>query len=165
MMMTSYEIASLDYRFVDGKGYEASVHECLMWIKSQERNYLSQFISVTSQYNGTGVMFMFIPQLESEARSIVVSSIPLFKYKYGNSIKKFFKPDAWDMHEETQWDPELHVVVTPDDKKVDDIAEQDPEYQWIEDRGAVEITNTPKRPDPMEKSLYGNNGGDLVSTF
>jgi DNA uptake protein ComE-like DNA-binding protein len=48
---------------------------------------------------------------------------------------------------------------------VDDIAEQDPEYQWIEDRGAVEITNTPKRPDPKEKSLYGDDGGDSVSTF
>jgi hypothetical protein len=165
MMMTSYEIASLDYRFVDGEGYEASVRERLMWIESKERNYLSQFVSVTSQYNGTGVVFTFIPQLESEARSIVASLIPLFKYEYGTSIKKFFKPDAWDMHEETQWDPELRVAITPDDKRVDDIAEQDPEYQWIEDGGGVEITNTPKRPDPKEKSLYGDDGGDSVSTF
>jgi hypothetical protein len=120
---------------------------------------------VTSQYNGTGVVFTFIPQLESEARSIVASLIPLFKYEYGTSIKKFFKPDAWDMHEETQWDPELRVAITPDDKRVDDIAEQDPEYQWIEDGGGVEITNTPKRPDPKEKSLYGDDGGDSVSTF
>jgi hypothetical protein len=95
----------------------------------------------------------------------VASLIPLFKYEYGTLIKKFFKPDAWDMHEETQWDPELRVAITPDDKRVDDIAEQDPEYQWIEDGGGVEITNTPKRPDPKEKSLYGDDGGDSVSTF
>jgi hypothetical protein len=126
---------------------------------------LTQFVSVTSQYNGTGVVFTFIPQLEAEARSIVASLIPLFKYEYGDSIKKFFKQDAWDMHADTHWDPELCVAVTPDDKRVEDIAEQDPEYQWIEDRGVVEITDTPKRPDPKEKSLYGDDGGDSVSTF
>jgi hypothetical protein len=118
-----------------------------------------------SQYNGTGVVFSFIPQLESEARSLVASLIPLFKYEYGEDIKKFFKPDAWEMHEETVWDPDLRVAVTPDDKRVDDIAEQDPEYQWLEDGAAVELTNVPKRPDPKEKSLYGDDGGDSVSTF
>jgi hypothetical protein len=92
---------------VDGEGYEASVRECLMWIASQEQSYLSQFVSVMSQYNRTGVMFTFIPQLESEARSRVASLIPLFKYEYGNLIKKFFKLDTWDMHKETQWDLEL----------------------------------------------------------
>jgi hypothetical protein len=69
------------------------------------------------------------------------------------------------MHEETVWDPDLRVAVTPDDKRVDDIAEQDPEYQWLEDGAAVELTNVPKRPDPKEKSLYGDDGGDSVSTF
>jgi hypothetical protein len=48
---------------------------------------------------------------------------------------------------------------------MDDIAEQDPEYQWAEEGGAVAITGTPKRPDPKEKSLYGDDGGDSVSTF
>jgi hypothetical protein len=165
MVMTSYEIASLDYRFVDTDGYEGSIRDRLMWIPSLERDYLSQFVSVTSQYNGTGVVFSFIPQLESEARSLVASLIPLFKYEYGEDIKKFFKPDAWEMHEETVWDPDLRVAVTPDDKRVDDIAEQDPEYQWLEDGAAVELTNVPKRPDPKEKSLYGDDGGDSVSTF
>jgi hypothetical protein len=136
-----------------------------MWIASQERDYLSQFMSVMSQFNGTGVVFTFIPQLESEARSLVASLILLFCYEYGDEIKKFFKPDAWEMHEDTYWDPELRVAVTLDDKRVDDIAEQDPEYQWIEDGTTVELTGGPKRPDPKEKSLYGDDGGDSVSTF
>jgi hypothetical protein len=165
MVMTSYEIASLDYSFVDDDGDEGSIRERLMWIASQERDYLSQFVSVTSQYNGTGVVFTFIPQLESEARSLVASLIPLFRYEYGEDIKKFFKPDAWEMHEDTYWDPDLRVAVTPDDKRVDDIAEQDPEYQWLEDGATVELINVPKRPDPKEKSLYGDDGGDSVSTF
>ena len=165
MVMTSYEIASLDYRFVDDEGYAGSIRDRLMWIPSRERDYLSQFVSVTSQYNGTGVVFSFIPQLESEARSLIASLIPLFKHEYGKEIKKFFKPDAWEMHEETIWDPELRVAVTPDDKRVDDIAEQDPEYQWLEDGVAVELTNVPKRPDPKDKSPYGDDGGDSVSTF
>ena len=91
MVMTSYEIASLDYRFVDAEGYEGSIRDRLMWIPSQERDYLSQFISVTSQYNGTGVVFSFIPQLESEARSLITSLIPLFKYEYGEDIKKILQ--------------------------------------------------------------------------
>ena len=69
------------------------------------------------------------------------------------------------MHEETIWDPDLRVAVTPDDKRVDNIAQQDPEYQWLEDGATVELTYGPKRPDPKEKSLYGDNGGDSVSTF
>jgi hypothetical protein len=56
-------------------------------------------------------------------------------------------------------------MITLDDKRVDDIAEQDPKYQWIKNGGVVEITNTPKRPDLKEKSLYGSDGGDSVSTF
>ena len=69
------------------------------------------------------------------------------------------------MHEDTYWDPDLRVAVTPDDKRVDDIAEQDPEYQWLEDGATVELINIPKCPDPKEKSLYGDDGGDSVSTF
>jgi hypothetical protein len=144
MVMTPYEIASLDYRFVDSEGYEGSLHDQLMWIPSLERNYLSQFVSVTSQYNGGGVVFTFIPQLESEARSLVVSLIPLFKYEYGQDIKKFFKPDAWEMHEDMVWDPVLCVAVMPDDKRVDNITEQDLEYQRLEDGAVVELINVPK---------------------
>jgi hypothetical protein len=107
MVMTLYEITSLDYRFVDAEGYEGSICDRLMLIPSLERDYLSQFVSVTSQHNGMGVVFTFIPQLESEARSLIASLIPLFKYEYGEDIKKFFKPDAWKMHEETIWDPDL----------------------------------------------------------
>jgi hypothetical protein len=173
MVMTSYEIASLDHRFPDEEGFVASVRERLMWIPSQERDHLSQFVSVTSQYNGSGVVFTFIPQLESEARSIVASIIPLFRYEYGDEIKKFFKSDVWEMHEDTYWDPELRVAVTPDDERVDGITEQDPEYQWEEDGAAggatsgaaAEFSSVPKRPDPKEKSLYGDDDGDSVSTF
>jgi hypothetical protein len=165
MVMTSYEIASLDYRFEDDEGGVGSIRERIMGIPSKERDYLSQFVSVTTQYNGTGVVFTFIPQLESEARAMVASLIPLFRHEHGDEIKKYFKPDAWDMHAESYWDPDLRVAVTPDDQRVDDIAEQDPEYQWAEEGGAVVITGTPKRPDPKEKSLYGDDGGDSVSTF
>jgi hypothetical protein len=153
MVMMSYEIALLDYSFVDGKGYEASIRKQLMWIASQEQDYFSQFMSVTSQFKGTGVVFTFILQLESEARSLVASLIPIFRYENGDEIKKFFKPDTWKMHEDTYCYPDLQVAVTPDDKRVDNIAEQDLEYQWIEDGTEVELTGVPKHPDPKEKSF------------
>ena len=105
--MISYEISSLDHSFPDEEGFKGTVRDRLMWIRSQERPQLPQFVNVTSQYNGTGVVFTFIPQLESEARSIVVSIIPYFCYEYGDDMKKYFKLDAWLMHEDTQWDPEL----------------------------------------------------------
>lgn len=165
LVMTSYEIASLDYRFEDDEGFVASVRERLMLIGSQEREYLPQFVNVTTQYNGTGTVFTFIPQLEAEARSIVASIIPIFRHEFGDGVKKFFKPEAWEMHEDTYWDPELRVAVTPDDKRVEDITEQDPEYQWEVERAGTEVTNLPKRPDPKDKSLYGDDDGDSVSTF
>jgi hypothetical protein len=95
----------------------------------------------------------------------VASLIPLFRYEYGNEIRKYFKPDAWEMHEDTYWDPELQVAVTPDDRCVDNIVEQDPEYQWAEEGTKIKIAGVPKRPDPKERSLYGDDGGDSVSTF
>lgn len=165
MTMTSYEIASLDHRFGDEDGFLGSIRERLMWIKSKERESLSQFVSVTTQYNGSGVVFTFIPQLESEARSMVASVIPLFRYAYGAKVSKYFKAEAWDMHAETQWDPKLRVAVTQDDQRVDDIKDQDLEYQWEEVGGSAKFTNVPRRPDPNEKSLYGDDGGDSVSTF
>jgi hypothetical protein len=97
--------------------------------------------------------------------AIVASIIPLFCHEFGDGVKKFFKPDAWEMHEDTHWDPELCVAVTPDDKQVDEITEQDPEYQWIEEGAAAEFTNLHKHPDPKEKSLYGDDKGNSVSTF
>jgi hypothetical protein len=117
-----------------------------------------------SQYNGTGVVFTFIPELESEARSLVASLIPLFHYKHGDEIRKFFKPDAWEMQEDTYWDLKLYVAAMPDDRRVQDMTEQDPEYQWAEDGMAVEISGGARRPDPKEKSLYGDDGGDSMST-
>jgi hypothetical protein len=96
---------------------------------------------------------------------MVASLIPLFRYEYGDDIRKYFKPDAWEMHEDTYWDPELQVAVTPDDRCVDNIAEQDPEYQWAEEGIKVKIMGVSKRPDPKERSLYGDDGGDSVSTF
>ena len=39
------------------------------------------------------------------------------------------------------------------------------EYQCKDEEGAPEITNIPRRPMPQDKSLYGDDEGDLVSTF
>ena len=163
--MTSYEISSLEHSFPDEEGYKGTVRNHLMWIRSQEHPHLPQFVNVTSQYNGTGVVFTFIPQLESEARSIVASIIPYFRHAYGEDIKKYFKPDAWMMHEDTYWDPELRVAIGPDDTRVEEIMDQDVEYQWENEEGATKITSIPRRPTPRDKSLYGDDEGDSVSTF
>jgi hypothetical protein len=134
--MTSYEIASLDRCFRDRDSLEASIREWLMALKLTERDYLLQFVNVAPQFNSTGVVFMFIPQLESEARSMVASIIPYFRYRYGDEIARIFKPDAWELHSETYWDPYLKEAITPDDEKVEQIAEMDLEYNWeeLEDR-------------------------------
>jgi hypothetical protein len=165
MEMTSYEIASLDRSFTDTDGETATIRERLMWIQSADRDYLPQFVNVASQYNGTGVVFTFIPQLETEARNMVASVIPLFRYYYGDSIKKYFKPDAWELQADTVWDPELNAAVLPDDRRVEAIEEQDPEFQW-ETLGGKEETSKPvQRPLPTDTTLYGDDDGDSVSTF
>jgi hypothetical protein len=163
-MMTSYEIASLDYCFQDDEGYIASLRERTMWIRSKEKPSLSQFVNVTSQYNGSGAVFTFIPQLESEARSMVASLIPYFRYEFGDDIQKLFKPDAWEMHLEAKWDPELRVAVTPDDSRVDGLKDQDAEYQWEEVKEMEIETPASLRPDPNDKNPYGE-GSDSVATF
>jgi hypothetical protein len=58
--------------------------------------------------------------------------IPYFQHKYGDQIKVFFNKDAWEMHKDTYWDQEANAAVTPDDQLVQDIVEQDLEYQWEE---------------------------------
>jgi hypothetical protein len=165
MEMTSYEIASLDHPFTDMEGETATMRERLMWIQSTDRDYLPQFVNVASQYNGTGVVFTFIPQLETEARNMVASVIPLFRYHYGDSIKKYFKPDAWELQADTVWDPELNAAVSPDDRRVEAIEEQDPEFQWEILGEKDEVSKSVQRPPPTDKTLYGDDDGDSVSTF
>jgi hypothetical protein len=48
---------------------------------------------------------------------MVASIIPLFRYYYGDSIKKYFKPDAWELQADMVWDPELNAAVSPDDRR------------------------------------------------
>ena len=43
--------------------------------------------------------------------------------------------------------------------------DQDVEYQWENEEGATKITSIPRRPTPRDKSLYGDDEGDSVSTF
>ena len=81
-----------------------------------------------------------------------LSTIAQVCYEYGDRIKKFFKPAAWDMHKDTVWELELHVAVAPDGRCINAITEWDLEYQWEEDGIEAEITNIPKCPDP-KKSL------------
>jgi hypothetical protein len=102
----------------------------------------------------------------------VASIIPYFHYEYGDGAEVFFNPDAWELHSETQWDPEVNVAVTPDDQQVQDIMEQDPEYQWVDleeckdkDKEDKKKKKKKKCPDPKEKSLYGDDDGDSVSTM
>jgi hypothetical protein len=166
--MMSYEITSLDQPFHDATGHRALVWERLMEIRSMEHPYLSQFVNVAPQYNNAGVVFTFIPQLESEARSHVASIIPYFWYEYGDGVEKFFNAEAWEMHMDMEWDPETQSAVTPDDQRVEDIMEQDPEYQWEdlkngEDVGKQKEDGKTQHLDPKEKSLYGDDDGDSIS--
>jgi hypothetical protein len=95
---------------------------------------------------------------------MVASLIPYFRYEFGDDIQKLFKPDAWEMHLEAKWDPELRVAVTPDDSRVDGLKDQDAEYQWEEVKEMEIETPASLRPDPNDKNPYGE-GSDSVATF
>jgi hypothetical protein len=59
-----------------------------------------------------------------------------------NRIRAFFNEDAWEMHQDTHWDPE--TAITLDDQCVQDIVEQDPEYQWEDLKGVKDEENNKK---------------------
>jgi hypothetical protein len=96
---------------------------------------------------------------------MVASVIPLFRYYYGDSIKKYFKTDAWELQADTVWDPELNAAVSPDDRRVEAIEEQDPEFQWETLGGKEETLKPVQRPSPTDTTLYGDDDGHSVSTF
>ena len=98
--MTSYEIASFDHPFVDKDGEKATIQERLMWIESTEDESIHQFVNVTKQYNGSGIIFTFLPQIESDTHAMIVSLIPYFWWAYGD-VRKYFKPEVWEMHRDT----------------------------------------------------------------
>ena len=140
--MMSNEIASLDRCFHYKHGEYASIYECIMGIQLSEHDYLPEFVNVAQQYNGHGVVSTFIPQLESEARTMVASLVPFFCYAaiLGEVIEHDVTPEAWELHSDTMWDPETGMAITPDDKLVEEIAKADPAFMWIEPKPGTTIT-------------------------
>jgi hypothetical protein len=148
--MTLYEITSLDQPFHDAMGHTASVWERLMEICSTECPYLSQFVNVAPQYKAwewsSHLFLSWNPKLGVEWPA---SS----RYEYGNGVEKFFNAEAWELHMDMEWNPETKAAVTPDDQRVKDIMEQDPEYQWEElnygeDREKQKEEGKTWHPDP-----------------
>jgi hypothetical protein len=77
-------------------------------------------------------MFVFIPQLEQEARtSMVAVLLPYLRAKYGDSVFNFFTSAAADCAQSCEWDPETrNQVLSPCDRAVDEATTLDTKFHF-----------------------------------
>ena len=119
-----------------------SVAEMITSIPSFSTPHLNIFHSVTPGYQAGSTTFAFIPQLESEARTMVAALLPFLHHHYGDSVFKHFTPVACDRAMTCHWDPETNQVVSPQDQAVEEATALDEEFHFTAIQDTV-IVNAP----------------------
>ena len=175
MKAVSWEIATLDY--VDTTiGH--SLRQMIMTVRARNQPNLSLFHSIDAQWQGNGHVVTFVPEFESEARTVLAGLIPFLHYLFPEHVERvnaMFTPAAVERSQEASWDPESYAVLTPDNGILANLEEVDAELNIqppssAAATGGLSIANNlspPARPNPnrlITRTLYGNDN-DSVSTI
>ena len=125
MKAVSWEIATLDY--IDSTiGH--SLRQMIMSVRARNHPNLSLFHSINAQWQGNGYVVTFVPEFESEARTVLAGLIPFLRYLFSaheERVNAMFTPAAVERSQEATWDPESYAVLTPDDGILTNLEEVD----------------------------------------
>jgi hypothetical protein len=111
----SWDISTLD--FVDKK-IGRSLRDLIMKIESRQQPGQQLFHSVDETWNHNGYNFAFFPNLEAEARSMMMALIPFLVHHYDESATKWFSAAAQTRSHGAEWNPEKGCIKTFDDTAV-----------------------------------------------
>jgi hypothetical protein len=164
MSAISWDIEALD--FVDHIiGW--LLRDLIMKIESRTNTGHPLFHLVDATWNGNGYHFAFFPNVETEARAMMMALIPFMTSFYKDTALKWFLASAQRRALGALWDPEKGCVKTFDDEAVAWIMTEDGFVAF--DKSTVGANVTVDRPDPSNLQVSAGSGPindqDSVGTF
>ena len=167
--MRTSEIATLDRAFTGKDKKSATVRERMMAFRMHDYPNKSLFHSVDRSYDGKVVVVSFLPDREAEARSSIAGLLPRLVYECGDSVFRYFKPDAVSLHSESRWDPKTCQVQTKDDDRVEEIEAADEEMRCGKTREALRVRleniEDVRRGNPESRSTILPSRRSTVEVF
>jgi hypothetical protein len=164
MSAISWDIEALD--FVDHViGW--SLRDLIMKIESRTNPGNQLFHLVDATWNGNGYHFAFFPNVEAEARAMMMALIPFMTHFYKDTALKWFSASAQRRALGALWDPEKGCVKTSDDEAVAWMMTEDGFVAFDKANAGAKVTVD--RPDPSNLQVSAGagliNDQDSVGTF
>ena len=180
---SNWDILHLDWRLRDET---PTLREMIMGIKSNTHD-TKLFLSVDLDWQKSGFIFQYLPEVKEEARSMTRTLYPFLLWELNerrtsdydstdsndieplreDELQKFFDADALMRMEDLKYDPVQKVVV---DKFVDTylefIDDEDllgNKYDQV-DETEIEVSKRPT-PKPLESNIFREGDDDTVSTL
>ena len=135
--VSSDDILSLD---VITSGSTKSLRELIMEIKAWTNSSSTLFHAVNESWDGTRVVFTFIPSHAENAELVIQALIPLMIKRHGETVKDLFQPDAVFHKEEWFWDEDGKILDNPQTRIIEGIEGADNDYDFKD----IVIVNTPE---------------------
>lgn len=131
-------------------------------IPSMQLPYLNIFHAVSPGYWQGTTMFAFIPQLETEARTIVAALLLYLQQQHGYGVFKFFTSSAGGWALKCEWDPITNQLILPSNQAVQEATKLDEDYHF---EAQVETVMPTTVPAPTGETAAFTQDSNLVSTF
>jgi hypothetical protein len=163
---TTWDFTAVD--FVDPT-IGRSLRELIMKIHSREHPGQQLFHSVDETWNNNGFQFAFFPNVETEARSMMMALLPFLTHHYGATVVKWFSASAQRRAVGAEWDHEKGCVKTLDDEAVSWMMTEAGFSAF--DTATMDHSSAPaSRPNPSNLQAASGSGGlindqDSVGTF
>jgi hypothetical protein len=159
----TWDISALD--FVDPKiGH--SLRTLVMMIESRSVKGQPLFHVVDETWNQNGFHFAFFPNVEAEARAMMMALIPFLVHFYDQTATKWFSASVQRRSQGAEWDEDKGCVRTFDDDAVSWYMTEDLFQDF--DKAKSPATANASRPDPsnLQKVATGLiTDQDYVGTF
>jgi hypothetical protein len=160
----SWDIEALD--FIDPQ-LNRSLRSLIMKIESRLVPGQPLFHVVDETWNQNGYNFSFFPNVQEEARAMMMSLIPFLRHHYNDSIVKWFSSTAQSRAIGAEWNPDKGCVKTFEDEAVSWMMTEDGYTAF--DTPLVDTSQVSVRPDPSNLQVAAGPGlineTDSVGTF
>jgi hypothetical protein len=158
----TWDISALD--FVDPKiGH--SLRTLVMKIESRSVKGQPLFHVVDETWNQNDFHFAFFPNVEAEARAMMMALIPFLVHFYDQTATKWFSGSAQRRSQGAKWDEDKGCVRTFDDDAVSWYMTEDLFQDF--DKAKSPATDNASRPDPSNPQVATGliTDQDSVGTF
>ena len=109
----------------------STLRTLLMSVKSLAQPALALFHSVNKHWDGNGFVFTFIPQVDTEARSVISALLPYLRAafpKHSSRLDKFFTPSHIERANCSVWNDEKYCGVSEVETSVELCVDDDLEF-------------------------------------